>query len=437
MTRQIHFGLFMQGAGNHVAGWRMPGAFTNYHTMEVCLSLARTAERGKFDMLFSGDGYGVRVGQQPSGASRFQPILMFCAIAMGTTHVGLGATASTTYNDPYTVARAFATLDHISNGRAAWNAVTTAQPTAGEVFGRPHPNHAQRYETAAEFIEVVKKLWDCWEDDAVVADPATGEFIDWDKVHFLKHKGEFFSVSGALSLCRSPQGQPVIIQAGGSEAGQELAAATADVVFSVTQDFEDSKAAYKSLKERVKRNGRDPEKVCALPGVMTIVGETDADAHRQLNMLQSFVDDSVSLQMMKNRLGLELKPEDLDKPFPKDLPLPDASHGFARTLISKAIRENMMMRDVYNLVAAARGHWVVCGSPKTIADTFEKWFVERAADGFNVMPPFFPGAFDDFVDMVVPELQRRGLYRLDYTGTTLRDHLGLDRPEPNRVSASK
>ena len=408
------------------------GAFTNYHTMDVCMSLARTAERGKFDMLFSGDGYGVRRGQQPSSASRFQPILMFCAIATGTTHVGLGATASTTYNHPYTVARAFATLDHISKGRAAWNAVTTAQPAAGEVFGREHPDHARRYETAREFVEVVTKLWDCWDDDAVVADRETGEFIDWDKVHFLKHKGEFFDVSGALALCRSPQGQPVVIQAGGSEAGQELAAETADVVFSVTQDIEESKAAYKSLKERVKRKGRDPEQVCALPGVMTIVGETDAEARKQLDMLQNFVDDSVSVAMMKNRLGIDLKPEDLDKPFPKDLALPDSSHGFARTIISKAIRENMMMRDVYNLVAAARGHWVVCGSPKTIADTFEKWFVERAADGFNIMPPYCPGALDDFVDMVIPELQRRGLYRLDYTGTTLRDHLGLARPAPKR-----
>lgn len=432
MTRQIHLGLFMQGTGNHIAGWRMPGAYTHYQSMDVCMGIARIAERGKFDMLFSGDGYGVKPGQQPSGASRFQPILMFCAIAMGTTHVGLGATASTTYNDPYSVARAFATLDFISNGRAAWNAVTTAQAGAAEVFGRQHPNHAQRYETATEFIEIVKRLWDCWDDDAVVADPSTGVFIDWDKVHFLKHHGEHFDLEGALNLSRSPQGQPVVIQAGGSDAGQALAAATADIVFSVTQDFDDSKAAYKALKDQVARNGRDPEHVCALPGVMTIVGETDADARKQLNMLQSFVDDSVSLNMMKNRLGITVTPEDLDKPFPKDLQLPDASHGFARTLINKAIREDMMMRDLYNLVAAARGHWVVAGSPKTIADTFEKWFVERAADGFNVMPPYFPGAFDDFVDMVVPELQRRGLYRHDYTGTTLRDHLGLPRPEPKR-----
>ncbi len=340
---------------------------------------------------------------------------MFCAIAMGTTHVGLGATASTTYNHPYNVARAFATLDHISKGRAAWNAVTTAQSAAAEVFGREHPDHARRYENAWEFIEVVKKLWDCWDDDAVVADQKTGEFIDWDKVHFLEHKGEFFDVSGALALSRSPQGQPVVIQAGGSEAGQELAAATADVVFSVTQDIEELKAAYRSLKERVARNGRDPEKVCALPGVMTIVGETDADAMKQLNMLQNFVDDLVSLAMMKNRLGLELKPEDLDKPFPKDLPLPDSSHGFARTIISKAIRENTT-NATSTISSRHRGHWVVCGSPKTIADTFEKWFVERAADGFNVTRhPISRATFDDFVDMVVPELQRRGLDRHDYT----------------------
>jgi FMN-dependent oxidoreductase (nitrilotriacetate monooxygenase family) len=428
MTRQIHLGLFMQGTGNHIAGWRMPGAYDSYQSIDVCLSLARIAERGKFDLLFSGDGYGARPGGHPSSSARLQPILMFCAIAMATTHVGLGATASTTYNDPYSVARAFATLDHISKGRAAWNAVTTAQGAAGLVFGREHPKHEERYAVATEFITVVKQLWDCWEDDAIPADRETGVYIDWTKVHPLKHKGDFFDIEGVLSLGRSPQGHPVILQAGGSESGQELAAATADVVFSVTQDFDEARDAYKSLKQRVARHGRDPETVCALPGVMTIVGETDKEARDLLNKLQSFVDESVSLGMLKNRLGISIAPEDLDKPVPADIALPDWSHGFARTLISKARRENMMMRDLYNLVAAARGHWVVCGSPKTIADTFEKWFVEGAADGFNVMPPYFPGAFDDFVDMVVPELQRRGLYRRDYTGTTLRDHLGLPRP---------
>jgi FMN-dependent oxidoreductase (nitrilotriacetate monooxygenase family) len=433
MTRQIHFGLFMQGTGNHVAGWRMPGAHDSHQSMDVCLSLARTAERGKFDMLFSGDGYGLKPGTPPSGAARLQPILMFSAIAMATTHVGLGATASTTYNDPYTVARAFATLDHISKGRAAWNAVTTAQSGAGAVFGRQHPKHEERYEVATEFISVVKQLWDCWEDDAILADRETGQFIDWNKVHLLTHKGKFFDIEGAVNIGRSPQGHPVVLQAGGSESGQELAAATADVVFSVVQDFDEARIAYTSLKDRVARRGRDPDSVCAMPGVMTIVGETDAKAREQLSTLQSFVDESVSLVMLKNRLGINVTPADLDKPVPPDLALPDASHGFARTLISKARRENMMMRDLYNLVAAARGHWVLCGSPKTIADTFEKWFLEGAADGFNVMPPYFPGAFDDFVDMVVPELQRRGLYRRDYTGTTLRDHLGLPRPEGRRT----
>jgi FMN-dependent oxidoreductase (nitrilotriacetate monooxygenase family) len=431
MTRQIHFGLFMQGTGNHVAGWRMPGAYDSFQSVDVCLSLARIAERGKFDLLFAGDGFSLRPGVHPSSAARLQPILMFAALAMGTSRVGLGATASTTYSDPYSVARAFATLDHISNGRAAWNAVTTAQPGAGAVFGREHPKHDQRYEIAAEFVAVVKQLWDCWEDDAIVADRQSGQYVDWDKVHPLKHKGQFFEIEAALSIGRSPQGQPVVLQAGGSEAGQELAAATADVVFSVVQDFEEGRAAYKSLKERAARYGRDPDSVCAMPGVMTIVGETDADARRQLATLQSFVDESVSLEMLKNRLGVAIRREDLDKPVP-ELDLPDSSHGFAQTLLSKARRDNMTMRDLYNLVAAARGHWVVCGSPKTIADTFEKWFVDGAADGFNVMPPYFPGAFDDFVDMVVPELQRRGLYRRDYTGTTLREHLGLPRPERRR-----
>jgi FMN-dependent oxidoreductase (nitrilotriacetate monooxygenase family) len=427
MSRQIHLGVFMLGTGNHTAGWRHPGADASFQDMEVNKRIAITAERGLFDLLFVGDGLAANLTNHPSYTVRLEPLTMLAALSMVTQHVGLGATMSTTYSDPFTVARAFSSLDHISGGRAAWNAVTTASSASGGNFGRVHPNHEQRYEIAEEFIEVVRGLWDCWDDDAIVTDRATGRYIDVSKVRNLDHQGKHFSVRGPLNGGRSPQGQPIILQAGGSIRGQDLAARTADVVFSVVQDFEEAKRAYSGLKERVRRFERHPDEVSILPGVMPIVGKTDAHAHEILDTLQSYVDSTEGLTMLSARLGIDVSKYSLDGPIP-DVSLPDTSHGFARAILSKARRENMRLRDLYNLTAAARGHWVLCGSPTTIADTLEKWFVEGAADGFNIMPAYFPGAFDDFVDLVVPELQRRGLYRKGYTGPFLRDHLGLSKP---------
>ena len=431
MTRQIHLGVFVLGTGNHLAGWRNPGAADDFQDLAVSQQIGRIAERGKFDFLFLGDGPVVSRNMHPSYMVRPDPLLLLAAIAATTTHVGLGATASTSYSEPFTVARAFATLDHLSKGRAAWNAVTTANAAAAENFGRQHPPHDQRYEIAEEFVEVVRGLWDCWDDDAIVADRATGLYIDWSKVRALDHTGPHFSVKGPLNVGRSPQGQPVILQAGGSERGQELAARTADVVFTVVQDFAEAKTAYAAFKARLPRHGRQPDDVCILPGVMPILGRTDSEARDKLNELQRFVDDSAGMGMLSVRLGQDLSRYRLDDPVP-DLPLPDTSHGFARAMLSKARRERMTLRDLYNLTAAARGHMVLCGSPQTVAETLEQWFTERAADGFNIMPAYFPDAFDEFVDQVVPELQRRGLYRRDYTGSTLRDHLGLSRPPVRR-----
>jgi FMN-dependent oxidoreductase (nitrilotriacetate monooxygenase family) len=433
VSREIHLGVFVLGTGNHLAGWRHPGATDSFQSLKVLQLIAQIAERGKFDLLFLGDSLGVSPNTHPSYMVRPDPLLILSAIAATTSHVGLGATASTTYSEPYIVARQFASLDHLSGGRAAWNAVTTSGPVAAGNFGRKHPNHDQRYEIAEEFVKVVKDLWDCWDDDAIVADRASGLYLDWSKVRPLNHEGTHFSVKGPLNVGRPPQGHPVILQAGGSESGQELAARTADIVFTVVQDFDEAKAAYGSFKERLKRHGRAAEDVCLLPGIMPVIGRTDGEARDKLNQLQSYVDDSAGIGLISSRLGQDLRGFSLDDPVP-DLPLPDSSHGFARALLGKARREKMTLRDLYNMTAAARGHYVLCGSPQTIADTLEKWFVEGAADGFNIMPAYFPGAFDDFVDLVVPELQRRGLYRKDYTGTTLRNHLGLSRPEARRPS---
>ncbi len=434
MERSIHFGVFVLGTGNHTAGWRYPGADDSFIDLAVVQRIAQTAERGLFDLLFVGDGLAANLGTHPSYTVRLEPLTMLSAIAMVTTRVGLGATMSTTYSDPFTVARVFSSLDHISGGRAAWNAVTTASSASGGNFGRTHPDHEKRYQIAEEFIEVVRGLWDCWDDGAIVKDRASGRYIDTSKVRSLDHQGAFFSVKGPLNNARSPQGQPIILQAGGSNRGQDLAARTADVVFSVVQDFEEAKVAYAGLKTRIARFGRNPDDISILPGVMPVVGKTDGEALDILNTLQGYVDSTEGLAMLSSRLGQNMADYPLDGPVP-DVPLPDTSHGFARAMLAKARRENMTLRDLYNLTAAARGHWVLCGSPTTIADTLEQWFVGGAADGFNIMPAYFPGAFDDFVDLVVPELQRRGLYRKAYEGSTLRDHFGLTRPACGEYSA--
>jgi FMN-dependent oxidoreductase (nitrilotriacetate monooxygenase family) len=384
--------------------------------------IAAIAERGRFDLIFLGDNLYADPLAHPSYTARLEPLTLLSALAATTTHIGLGATASTTYCDPWTVARAFASLDHISAGRAAWNAVTSASPAAGANFGRAHPAHADRYAIAEEFVAVVRGLWDCWDETAIVADRTTGQYIDPAKVRTLDHKGEHFNVKGPLNIGRSPQGRPVILQAGGSAPGQRLAAMTADVVFSVVQDFAEAQQQYAAFKRLVAAQGREPNSVKLLPGVMPVVARTDREALDILATLQGFIDGGNAMAMLSERFGTDMRGYDLDAPVP-DLPLPDSYHSFVGALLGKARRESMTLRDLYNLVAAARGHWVLCGSAERVADTLEHWFREGAADGFNVMPPFFPAGLTAFVDLVVPILQARGLFRREYAGKTLRDHL--------------
>ena len=423
----MHLGLFILGTGSHIAGWRYPGAIDTFQSMPAVVEIGRIAERGKFDLIFMGDNLYADPQSHPSYTARLEPLTMLAALAMTTQHIGLGATASTTYADPFTVARAFASLDHISNGRAAWNAVTTANTVSAANFGRQHPDHGARYAVAEEFIDVVRGLWDCWDDDAIIADRATGRYIDAGKVRALAHDGTHFSVQGPLNIGRSPQGQPIVLQAGGSEPGQRLAARTADVVFSVVQDFAEAQRQYAAFKALLPAYGRRPEDVIVLPGVMPVVGRTDRDAFEQLATLQSYVDSSNALAMLSDRLSTDMSTFELDGPVP-DLELGDGYHSFAKVMLAKARRENMTLRDLYNLTAANRGHWVLCGSAERIADTLEEWFRSGAADGFNIMPPYYPDGLNAFVDTVIPLLQERGLFRTEYTGATLRDHLGLERP---------
>lgn len=426
MSRQMHLGLFVLGTGSHIAGWRFPGAVDSFQDIGAMQEMARTAERGRFDLIFLGDNLYADPLAHPSYTARLEPLTLLSALAVTTTHIGLGATASTTYSDPFTVARAFASLDHISGGRAAWNAVTSASPAAGVNFGRTHPAHAERYAVAEEFVAVVQGLWDCWDDDAITADRATGRYIDPARVRALNHEGAHFRVKGPLNIGRSPQGRPVILQAGGSEPGQRLAARTADVVFSVVQEFEEAQRQYAELKRLVAQAGRAPEAVTLLPGVMPVVGRTDREARDRLATLQGFIDGGNAMAMLSERFGTDMSRYDPDAPVP-DLAASDSYHSFANVMLGKARREGMTLRDLYNLVAAARGHWVLCGSAERIADTFETWFREGAADGFNVMPPYFQGGLTDFVDLVVPILQERRLFRREYGGRMLRDHLGLAR----------
>lgn len=428
MTRKIHFGLFLLGTGSHVAGWRVPGAMDSFQDIGMVRAIAEEAERGLFDLIFMGDNLNADPTAHPSYTARLEPLTLLAAIAGATKHIGLGATVSTTYSDPFTVARVFASLDHLSGGRAAWNAVTTANPAAAANFGTTHPDHSKRYEIAEEFLTVVRGLWDCWADDAIVADRETGLYIDPAKVRPLDHEGTHFKVKGPINIGRSPQGQPVILQAGGSGPGQDLAAKSADVVFSVTQDLAEARAFYRSVKGKLAQYGRSEDSMVVLPGVMPIVGRTEREAHDKLAQLQGFISETNALAMLSDRFGVDMSVYDLDGPIPEDLAPSDNYHAFAKVMLDKAKRENMRLRDVYNLMAAARGHWVLCGTPDYIADTLETWFTTGAADGFNIMPSHFPSGLTDFVDLVVPILQARGLYRTQYEGDTLRDRLGLERP---------
>ena len=434
--RQMHMGVFVLGTGNHQAGWRYEGAATSHMELPVIQEIARIAERGKFDLVFISDSMVMDPTDHPSFLCRFEPTTLITALAMCTTHVGLGATVSTSFNEPFNVARLFGSIDHISGGRAAWNVVTTSNTKAAQNYNREeHIEHEQRYARAQEFVDVVRGLWDCWEDDAIVADKATGQYVDPDKVRPLNHKGRFFQVRGPINMARSPQGHPVIIQAGGSPSGLELAARTADVVFSVVQELEPAKAAYADLKGRMAKYGRAPEEIAVLPGVMPIIGETEEEARAKLAKLQSWISPTNAITLVASRIGYDVTGHDLDGPVPPP-PASDGGRTFHRVLYEMAKRENMTLRDLYNLTAAARGHWVICGTPKKIADILEEWFVEKAADGYNILPAYFPGAFADFVDLVVPELQRRDIFRRDYEGTTLREHFGLAPvPAPGRAAS--
>jgi FMN-dependent oxidoreductase (nitrilotriacetate monooxygenase family) len=365
----------------------------------------------------------------PSMVLRFEPLTLFGALTMCTTKIGLAATASTTYTEPYNLARMLASLDHLSGGRMAWNIVTGAFPEAAANFGTTkHPSHEERYAIAEEFVEVIKGLWDSWEEDSFVIDKASGKFVDASKMHELNHHGKFFNVKGPLNITRPPQGYPVFVQAGASDTGVNFAAHHAEVVFAVHQDKDKAVAFATRMRDTAAKFGRNPAHIKILPGVCAIVGSTEAEANTKVAELGALTDPVYAMKVLSERLGHDLSSYPLDGPVP-DLPPSNTMQGHAINFAETARRRKMTLRELRDLAGLSLGYKLMYGAPEQIADEMEEWFKAGAGDGFNLLPPWFPGAFDDFAEHVVPLLQKRGLFRMEYTGQTLRDHLGLPRPE--------
>ncbi len=441
---QLKLGMFLRPAGHHLVAWRHPqshaDAGVNFRSF---VEVARIAERGLFDMLFSADSATASSVFDENGLRRMhyvawiEPFTLMASLAAVTTHIGLVCTASTTFEEPFSLARRFASLDLVSGGRAGWNLVTSGNHTAAFNFSRDeHMAKHDRYLRAREFAEVVTGLWDSWEDDAFIRDRESGIFFDPAKMHTLGHRGEHFKVMGPLNVARSPQGRPVLVQAGASDDGKELAAETAEVVFAASPTIEEGRAFYADVKGRMAKYGRDPDDLKVMPGFYVTVAPTQAEAQAKRAALQDLIHPEVGLALLVQRTGLDLSGYDVDGPLP-DVDPEHAISSRATLLSDMARREGLTIRQLYTRIAGGRGHYDICGTPHYIADVMEEWFRTGAADGFNIMPPILPAGLEDFVDLVVPELQRRGLHRTCYEGTTLREHLGLRRPENIHARARK
>ena len=433
--RQIKLGAFLQSVGHHLAAWRHPDVNPADATSLAHLkNLAQIAERGKFDAIFFADALGLpqidtRLLTKGAVAYFWEPLTVLSALAGSTEKIGLISTVSTSYLQPFHLARLFASLDHISAGRAGWNLVTSGTDFEANNFNLDTQiPHGERYARAREYVDVVKGLWDSWDDEPYLFDQASGNFFDPDKLHFLNHKGRYFSVTGPLQSARPVQGYPVIVQAGSSEDGQNLAAATAEVVFTAQQSLEDAQAFYKGLKDRLTQHGRSPDSLRIMPGVMPIIGRTEEEAQEKYAQLQSLIDPAVGIALLSAFLGnIDLSQHSIDGPVP-EFPNTEGWQSRQQLLVDLAHRENLTIRQLYQKVAGARGHRIITGTASSIADQLELWFTQGAADGFNILPATFPHGLSEFVDQVIPELQRRGLFRTEYSGSTLREHLELPRP---------
>ncbi len=441
----MKLGTFIYTFGYNPASWRHPGspvdASNNFAHM---LNVAKISERGKFDFVFLADSPAAGVGSMealkrlPNKMNRFEPLTLLSALAVSTDHIGLAATLSTSYYEPYNVARLFASLDHLSGGRACWNVVTSDHQETGYNYNREGLDpHELRYERAREFVEVTFGLWDGWERDALVLDREAGLYFDDEKFHVLNHKGKHFQVRGPLNMARSPQGRPVIAQAGGSPAGIELAAETAEVVFSLTSTIEKNRAFYETLKGRMAQYGRPRDALKVMPGIMVHVGETEAEAQAKVQFLADNLHPAVGLQMLSEFLETDLSDVPLDKPFPRErLPASPKGSKALFEVLTEFVMQGHTVGELIRLYAEKQTGNGIKGTPAQIADFMQEWFEGGAADGFILLMPTLPSALEDFVRLVVPELQRRGLFRREYEGKTLRDHLGLAEPV-NRYTAAR
>jgi len=440
-SRQLRLGAFMRPVGIHTGWWRYPGAWPDANfNLKHLVRFAQKLEHGRFDAWFMADHLAVlnmpmAALKRSATVTSFDPLTLLPALAMVTEHLGLIATASTTFEPPYLIARRFASLDHISGGRAAWNLVTTSNPDAALNFGMTeHMEHGERYRRAREFFDVVTGLWDSWADDAFLRDVESGIYFDPDKLHTLNHKGEHFKVKGPLNIARPVQGWPVIVQAGASEAGRQIAAETAEAVFTGQTSIVEARKFYADVKSRMEKIGRSPDHMKILPGVFVVVGDTVEAARAKKKKLDSLVHPDSGIASLSVALGTDASGFDLDGPLP-EIPESNASQSGRQRLVDMAARDNLTVRELAQIVGGSYGALELVGTPETIADQMEEWFSTLACDGFNVMFPYVPEGLDDFVDRVIPELQRRGLFRKEYEGRTLRENLGLPRPK-NRFFSS-
>ncbi|MCK1425874.1 LLM class flavin-dependent oxidoreductase [Bradyrhizobium sp. 87] len=436
----MKLGLYLARTGYHEGAWRDPSVPTNCGAdIDHCTHLAALAESAAFHFVFLADHQGVidshqviaRVGRNDG----FEPITLLSALSSRTQDIGLVATATTTYYQPFHIARLLASLDHLSHGRAAWNVVTSAMDPEAKNFGEEQlPDHDTRYIRAREFVQVVKGLWDTWQDDAFVRDKQRGIYVDATKMHVLNHRGNYFSVRGPLNVARPPQGHPVLVQAGASTAGLRFAAEVGEVVFTAEPSLENGKRSYAAVKETARAFGRESDQVQIMPGIVPIVGRTKQEASEKLRILRSFTHIDVQIEAANLWLGsvIDLRSVDLDARVPESLPQTNSIQSRQKVLVELAARENYTWRQLIQSVSDSRGHLMVVGTPEDISTKMIERFEQRAADGFNVLPATVPGELKEFIELVVPELRRRGKFRSRYSGRTLRENLGLWRP-PRRV----
>jgi len=429
-TRQIRLGAIIQGASGNMSAWRHPDAVADASiNIQFCQQLAQKAEQGKFDFLFVADGLYINEKSIPHFLNRFEPITLLSALALVTQKIGLVATLSTSYSEPFTVARQFASLDHLSGGRAGWNVVTSPLEGSAKNFSRDkHPEHDERYRIASEYVSVVKGLWDSWEGDAFVRDKTKGQFFAPEKLHTLNHQGKYFSVQGPLNVGRSPQGQPVVFQAGASDQGKAFAAEAADGIYTRQATPELAREFYQDVKRQLVENGRGAEAIRVFQGISVIVGDSVADAERQYQQTAQLVTADKALEYLGRYFEhYDFSQHELDAPFPDIGELGQNSFRSTTDSIKRDAQERgLTLRQVALEAATPRPTFI--GTASDVADGLEHWFTSGATDGFIVRGGT-PTAFDDFVDQVIPILQQRGLYRSEYEGETLRENLGLAEPE--------